>query len=150
PPELLSARLLIGASVLLVAPLIDAQDPNGTTGQARVLRRLQRAVWQEVVSPAPGSEPWPALLAQLESAFENYVDTSPGGEDFLGMAADQVGSSLELLLAAVPEPTRAWAVLGSIFDALDDYRRQAQETEFFGPWLSALSAELTAMAGNGI
>jgi hypothetical protein len=66
------------------------------------------------------------------------------------MAADQVGSSLELLSAPVQEQARAWGVLGSIFDALDGQRRAERKAVFFGPWLSALHTELTALADSGI
>jgi hypothetical protein len=61
-----------------------------------------------------------------------------------------VGSSLELLAAGTTEPTQAWSVLTSIFDALDEYLQRVHEDEFFGPWLLALYPELTALSDNGM
>lgn len=150
PAEVVAPRLLIGAGVLLVMPLVAAQDPQGNTKQARALRHIVNSIWREVTSSSTTrSDVWSDLLAQLSSAFEDYVDVSPSGEDFLAKAADQVGTSLELLASGSNDSAKAWALLASKFNALDYHLRSAHQDEFFGAWLSALRTELAALADSG-
>jgi hypothetical protein len=142
-------RLLIGATVLLVEPLIDAQDPEGSNRYARFMRHLLSAIWAELKSTESAPEVWSGLLTQLESTFDDYVDTSPGGEDFIAMAAGQVGSSLELLASGAADAGRAWSELNSTFDALDEYRYRGQQEPFFAAWLASLRTELEEIAKGG-
>ncbi|MEM9204023.1 MAG: hypothetical protein AAGC53_20475 [Actinomycetota bacterium] len=130
------------ATVLLVAPLIAAQDPEGVSPPAQALRRAIAVLGLEATSRSAGVEIYEGVFEDVLSAFVDHVDVSPSGEDFLGIVASHVGGCLERSARGGDDPERAWRDLEEVYTVLDNYLWRISERPRLLAWLLSVRPEL--------
>jgi hypothetical protein len=155
-------NLFAAASLHLTGPIVDAQDPQCSTSKARLLRHLIAAAWVELEAPTSPMV-WLRMLDRLaqtfgdgsggdDDDFDDFDELAGGDddesevEDFLALAAGQVGLTLGMLIASTVEVDSLWRELTTTFAVLDRYLGQAGAEPFFTSWLAEVRGALSTLA----